>query len=59
MAAEDENLVSTKTIEKGARRMKRGTLVTVPGGHFDVYTGENFERVVKLQADFLEEHLLG
>lgn len=59
VTAEDENLVSPKSTAKATKRMKKGTLVTVPGGHFDVYVGENFERIVKLQADFLEEHLLG
>ncbi len=57
--AEKENLVSLKMTKKAVRRMKRGAFITVPGGHFDVYTGENFERVVKLQGDFLKEHLLG
>jgi dipeptidyl aminopeptidase/acylaminoacyl peptidase len=55
--AERENLVSLRMTRRAAKRMKRGVLKTVPGGHFDVYTGENFERVVKIEGDFLVEHL--
>jgi hypothetical protein len=29
------------------------------GGHFDIYVGETFERVVADEVDFLERHLLG
>lgn len=57
VAAAEENLVSLKMTRRAAKRMKKSRLVTVPGGHFDVYTGENFERVVKLQGDFLVEQL--
>jgi hypothetical protein len=29
-----------------------------PIGHFDIYTGENFEKAVNDQLDFFKEHLL-
>lgn len=57
--AEEENIVPLKITRTAARRMKRGELVSVPGGHFNVYTGEIFERVVKIEADFLKKHLKG
>lgn len=41
-----------------ASRAPRAELRTYPGGHFDVYVGETFERVVADQVDFLTRHLL-
>jgi fermentation-respiration switch protein FrsA (DUF1100 family) len=40
-----------------AARAPRGELVEYPGGHFDVYVGEPFERAVTDQIAFLERHL--
>jgi hypothetical protein len=33
-------------------------LQMLPGGHFDGYSGSNFERNAETQADFLKRHLL-
>lgn len=33
-------------------------LQILPGGHFDGYSGFNFERNASRQADFLKRHLL-
>jgi dienelactone hydrolase len=41
-----------------ARKAPRGELVRYPGGHFDVYVGDGFERAVADQIAFLTEHLL-
>jgi hypothetical protein len=30
-----------------------------PGGHFDGYAGEGFERNASVHAEFLKEHLVG
>jgi hypothetical protein len=38
-----------------AREPKR--LQLLPGGHFDGYSGPNFAKNSKVQADFLREHL--
>ena len=40
-----------------AERAPRGELREYPGGHFDVYLGELFERVVGDQIEFLRRHL--
>jgi uncharacterized protein len=43
---------------KAAGRAPRGEARRYPGGHFDIYVGELFERVVADQVEFLERHLL-
>jgi dienelactone hydrolase len=35
----------------------RGEVERFPGGHFDIYVGERFERAVALQTAFLQRHL--
>ena len=42
---------------KAAAAAPRGELVEYPGGHFDVYVGEPFERAVGDQIAFLQRHL--
>ncbi|MDX6581373.1 MAG: uncharacterized protein QOI10_557 [Solirubrobacterales bacterium] len=42
---------------KAAERAPRGELIEYPGGHFDIYVGEPFERAVADQIDFLERSL--
>jgi fermentation-respiration switch protein FrsA (DUF1100 family) len=43
---------------KAAGLAPRGEARRYPGGHFDIYVGELFERVVADQLEFLERHLL-
>lgn len=43
--------------EKAAARAPRGEVRHYPLGHFDVYTGDGFERVVTDQVAFLTRHL--
>ncbi len=38
---------------KAAERAPRGELIEYPGGHFDIYVGEPFERAVGDQIEFL------
>ncbi len=40
-----------------SRRAPRGELRRYPGGHFDPFLGETFERMAADQADFLSRHL--
>lgn len=40
-----------------ARRAPRGEIRRYPDGHFDIYVGEAFERVVSDQIDFLHRHV--
>lgn len=42
---------------RAARRAPRGELRRYPGGHFDIYVGEPFERAVADQLGFLEHAL--
>jgi pimeloyl-ACP methyl ester carboxylesterase len=42
---------------KAAAAAPRGELIEYPGGHFDIYVGEPFERAVSDQIDFLERVL--
>jgi uncharacterized protein len=44
---------------KAAERTPRGELRLYPGGHFDPFLGETFERIVSDQLDFLARHLAG
>lgn len=40
-----------------ARRAPRGEIKRYADGHFDIYVGEAFERVVRDQIDFLQRHV--
>lgn len=40
-----------------ARRAPKGEIKRYPDGHFDIYVGEAFERVVKDQIAFLQRHV--
>jgi pimeloyl-ACP methyl ester carboxylesterase len=42
---------------KAAAAAPRGELIEYPGGHFDIYVGETFERAVADQIAFLERVL--
>jgi dienelactone hydrolase len=44
---------------KAAGRAPRGEVRRYDAQHFDIYTGDTFERVVADEIEFLERHLLG
>ncbi|HEX6020974.1 MAG TPA: alpha/beta hydrolase [Solirubrobacter sp.] len=52
-------LVSVKATEKVAEQAPQAELARYPIGHFEIYTGEWFERAVSRQAEFLARHLSG
>lgn len=54
---EDDSLAPAKTTLRHARKAPRGEIALYPMGHFDVYTGEGFERVVADQVAFLRRHV--
>jgi fermentation-respiration switch protein FrsA (DUF1100 family) len=54
---EGDSLVSVKASEKVAQDAPQGELARYPIGHFEIYTGEWFERAVTRQAEFLARHL--
>lgn len=56
-----ENDVCTPTdlaLEAYSRAREPKRLHVLPGGHFEAYSGPNFERNVSFQAQFLKEYLL-
>jgi len=57
LGAEKDSLVPQASVARAAGRRKNCRLVSLPVGHFDVYVGDEFERVVELEGDFLVEHL--
>lgn len=57
VGAEKDSLVPPASVAKAASKLKNCKFVSLPVGHFDVYVGDEFERVVGLEGDFLVEHL--
>jgi dienelactone hydrolase len=57
--AEDDAITPPDFAERAASLAPRAEVRRYPGGHFDVYIGELFERVVADQVEFLSRHLLG
>jgi len=53
-----DSLITDKAVQKTAKKIKNIKFVTMPVGHFDVYHGDIFEQVVKLEAEFLYDNLL-
>ena len=54
---ERDSLIYPPAVERAASRMREVTLIHMDIGHFDVYLGECFEKVVAVQEDFLARHL--
>jgi len=54
---EKDSLINPRAVERAASRMREVTLVHLPVGHFEVYTGEWFDKVSCMQADFFSRHL--
>jgi pimeloyl-ACP methyl ester carboxylesterase len=52
-----DSLVSAEAADKVAQTAPRGEVAHYPIGHFDIYSGEWFERAVSRQAEFLALHL--
>jgi dienelactone hydrolase len=53
---EDDDINPPALGEKAARRAPQGELRLYPGGHFDPFLGETFERVAADQVDFVQRH---
>jgi pimeloyl-ACP methyl ester carboxylesterase len=56
---EDDDVNPPKLGAKAAKGAPRGELRLYPGGHFDPFLGETFERMSADQVDFLHRHLGG
>ena len=52
-----DSLVDTGASERVAHDAPQGEAVRYPIGHFEIYTGEWFERAVSRQSEFLVRHL--
>jgi len=48
--AKNDSIISPKAVKKAASRMRNARLVQLPSGHFDIYSGEMFEKIVQLEA---------
>jgi len=59
ICAENDTLIPPRAVHRAAERMGRSRLVSLPVGHFDVYSGPAFEEVVDEEVDFLREQLFG
>jgi pimeloyl-ACP methyl ester carboxylesterase len=57
ICSEKDSLIPPKAVKKTASLIKNATLVSLPVGHFDIYTGELFEKYAGMEADFLSKHL--
>ena len=55
---DNDNLIPKSAVEETGRRLgKYAEVKHYPIGHFDIYTGINFERAVSDQIDFFKKHL--
>lgn len=54
---EPDSVAPARTALAYARQAPRGEIRTYDAGHFDIYVGEDFERVVQDQIAFLRAHV--
>jgi pimeloyl-ACP methyl ester carboxylesterase len=54
---DDDSVAPASATLRHAAKAPRGEVRRYPVGHFDIYVGEAFERVVADQLAFLEEHV--
>jgi fermentation-respiration switch protein FrsA (DUF1100 family) len=56
--AEDDVVTPPAFAKAAAERAPHAEVRTYPGGHFDLYAGEGFERTIADQVDFLRRRLI-
>lgn len=54
-----DSLVDAEAADRVAHEAPQGEVAHYPIGHFEIYTGEWFERAVTRQTEFLVRHLAG
>jgi pimeloyl-ACP methyl ester carboxylesterase len=54
---DEDSVAPAPATLRHAAKAPRGEILRYPVGHFDIYVGEEFERVVADQLAFLEEHV--
>lgn len=57
VAAQKDALIAHAAVKKTAGRIPNATFISLPAGHFEVYVGELFEKVVELEGNFLHANL--
>jgi uncharacterized protein len=57
MAAEKDSLIDVRVVKATAKKIPNCEFINYDIGHFEIYTGEDFENAVKKQAEFLLMHL--
>lgn len=57
VASNDVLTPTTLALEAYSRAREPKRLHLLPGGHFDGYTGPNFERNTEVQVEFLKQYL--
>ena len=57
VAGKTDSLIPIKSVQKTVQKMKQPEFLTIPGGHFDPYHGEQFDVVSKKQLEFFKCHL--
>lgn len=55
--AEKDRTTPPKPAVKAAKKAPMGECITYDAGHFDIYVGSDFEKVVTDQINFLRKHL--
>ncbi len=53
----DDTVAPARATRRHVARLPRGEVVERPTGHFDIYVGEEFERTVADELDFLRRHV--
>lgn len=56
IACQKDTVAPVRPTLKYAAQLPQGTLVQLDTGHFDIYVGEWFEKVVSIQTDWLKTH---
>lgn len=56
LACLKDTVAPVKPTLKYAKQLPQGTLVELDTGHFDIYVGDWFEKVVGIQVDWLKQH---
>jgi pimeloyl-ACP methyl ester carboxylesterase len=57
ICAENDSLIPARAVARTGRNIDNCELVNLPVGHFDVYYGDVFEQVVRIEGDFLHRIL--
>ncbi|WP_295623966.1 alpha/beta hydrolase [uncultured Corynebacterium sp.] len=54
---EDDSVAPPRPTLRHVRKAPKGEVHMLPGGHFDIYVGDDFERNIAQQLDFLARHV--